>query len=1306
MASFIANFQSPRELDELEWFYQNGGFSNLGTLINSSKGVPLGEWSVPRWAKVGDRVFFMCGASSVAHMRHVCKQARARGDGQLLAFAERERELYLRHAGSILAMGRVATEPYVDPDAGPHALKWAPIRDFVYFNRPITSDVWKAFVKVSRTGSVTRLDEGQAAQIEELAYGENPQVVRYEHRNAPVDSPNPYAVITRFAGTLVQDPGVIERIDPPDPDDEPVFRYQMSDTVRDFDRAFFDSGLIDRDYEGTLEKAAVWTQDTDIASLDVSAMDAPILLAVLTACVCDNFLSEGSLFDTAASGLIDRCLFRLAEIDGSHAGPLPARQDSSEVGVQRRLPIAIIGLSHHARRLLQRLGIKYVDELQSLDTESLRDIGVADSLLDELLPYLVGDGVSSPRKVPETKNVPDGAVSKNDSCAMRFRHVRLDALIDREEAGTTSRDPNSNPISRVAAALMRDENRDIAVHAPDRRQLLNLAHETLRLFEDLVGLYRSVEGHLSLPVSDLATSEELSEVLTKHGIVTIGDLCFRGQEGLLKLPGLEAESVRDINGALRSMDGRLGFVFEGAAGDTGVIAVWHAAASLRDEDLSEVRLLILDSSDIAAISPLAACAFVCDKMGDTGTLQRTITDSLVASRLADNPWGLTDAELLEAVSSVDEGIGVGAIRESLTRLRANGEAREGEGLWTACLAEAEDVLGAFPSDDWTAQAMLELIGGKSPSAVCESFCVTGDGLSSSISRFLSSGHLSDTRLGFYSHLLKCYEVDEAEARWGLGMRLRDWDAFCRLRAACPRDAGAVRQTRELLKDKAIPLRVRLDLERQIYRNHVKIGGEYVAATSLEVALRVLKLNTGDCEVTEGELMGLCRNVLSGIGRIDLYPKWRDIAAVREQRCVLGGEGPYLRYYDFDEHDVGELVKSLDLADLEGKEVSCRLFFSTHADLLAEYDVWNAHELHGILETYAKDADRSGEEIPFTMGDGTLVSIGNADRYQQVVQLARELSPVKVTVFTRAYEEVYGIEPQETISSHLPLIGAFISGGVVELGLGVLTGEQRIRMSELLVEDLYALRSIERVFLREFPDGDVGALNSRSIATIGFKTIGVFALRNKWKTPESYFTSLLRESLFFDANTLPAEIAGSDIFRAFMGKALRRRMALPYGDGSMICAAGLSELGLSDKNLLDFATEAAKFCQSRGLSYCTAQSLRREGFEHEVLEFEFDDDLYNAVLCSEGTRFSTLRCNHKQIACLDDAHVSIAAVVDSLVEEGESLEVEELVERVDEALGVGVTRQHVLSAPSKSNLYYCSIANMIYKDKETFVREAL
>ena len=90
----------------------------------------------------------------------------------------------------------------------------------------------------------------------------------------------------------------------------------------------------------------------------------------------------------------------------------------------------------------------------------------------------------------------------------------------------------------------------------------------------------------------------------------------------------------------------------------------------------------------------------------------------------------------------------------------------------------------------------------------------------------------------------------------------------------------------------------------------------------------------------------------------------------------------------------------------------------------------------------------------------------------------------------------------------------------------------------------------------------------------------------------------------------------------------------------------------------------------------------EGFEHEV--FEFEGDLYNVVLCSEGTRFSTLRCNHKQIACLDGA----------------------IAERVDEVFGVGVTSQHVLSAPNKSNLYYCSIANMIYKEKETFVREVL
>jgi hypothetical protein len=71
VSSFIANFQSPFDLDDLEWYYQRGVPTNLDRVLDASQGVPLGLWSVPKWARPGDRAFFMCATTAKSHMAHV-----------------------------------------------------------------------------------------------------------------------------------------------------------------------------------------------------------------------------------------------------------------------------------------------------------------------------------------------------------------------------------------------------------------------------------------------------------------------------------------------------------------------------------------------------------------------------------------------------------------------------------------------------------------------------------------------------------------------------------------------------------------------------------------------------------------------------------------------------------------------------------------------------------------------------------------------------------------------------------------------------------------------------------------------------------------------------------------------------------------------------------------------------------------------------------------------------------------------------------------------------------------------------------
>jgi hypothetical protein len=101
-----------------------------------------------------------------------------------------------------------------------------------------------------------------------------------------------------------------------------------------------------------------------------------------------------------------------------------------------------------------------------------------------------------------------------------------------------------------------------------------------------------------------------------------------------------------------------------------------------------------------------------------------------------------------------------------------------------------------------------------------------------------------------------------------------------------------------------------------------------------------------------------------------------------------------------------------------------------------------------------------------------------------------------------------------------------------------------------------------------------------------------------------------------------------------------------------------------------------------------------------------DEFYTTVLCSADTRFTSLRCGGGKIACIDNPGATVAAMIASNVGVGESVFVDELVERIRMSLGIEIRRDKVLAAPTRTDLYYSAITDMIYKDKDTFIREVV
>lgn len=165
MNVYILNFQAQKELDILICDRESGFETNLDCLLNTESTV---EWSVKKNITVGDIVLFMCAVTSFQRMGSLRKEAERYNNTDLLAYVNQKRGLFKKHAGTVLAMGVVQAEPFLDP----LDYRWyAEIGDIRFFETTIHHDEFKDFIKVSRFESVTKLTDEQWMQFQDLMNG-------------------------------------------------------------------------------------------------------------------------------------------------------------------------------------------------------------------------------------------------------------------------------------------------------------------------------------------------------------------------------------------------------------------------------------------------------------------------------------------------------------------------------------------------------------------------------------------------------------------------------------------------------------------------------------------------------------------------------------------------------------------------------------------------------------------------------------------------------------------------------------------------------------------------------------------------------------------------------------------------------------------------------------------------------------------------------------------------------------------------------------------------------------------------------
>lgn len=174
--AYINNISFPSNLEELSNRINEFGTMDMEDVLASNPR----EWSVPKYAKAGELVFFMHTKTANAKIsavkrEYINSQDRDENLGKVLLKAK---EIYKKCGGKIFAVGFISEDPdcYDPPlDYEVHfkSKYFANITNTFVLNNPIDISEFRDFIKVSQFGSITVLDNKKFQKLRELILSKN-----------------------------------------------------------------------------------------------------------------------------------------------------------------------------------------------------------------------------------------------------------------------------------------------------------------------------------------------------------------------------------------------------------------------------------------------------------------------------------------------------------------------------------------------------------------------------------------------------------------------------------------------------------------------------------------------------------------------------------------------------------------------------------------------------------------------------------------------------------------------------------------------------------------------------------------------------------------------------------------------------------------------------------------------------------------------------------------------------------------------------------------------------------------------------
>lgn len=508
---------------------------------------------------------------------------------------------------------------------------------------------------------------------------------------------------------------------------------------------------------------------------------------------------------------------------------------------------------------------------------------------------------------------------------------------------------------------------------------------------------------------------------------------------------------------------------------------------------------------------------------------------------------------------------------------------------------------------------------------------------------------------------------------------------------------------KILEDKQIPILFKRACEKAIFRNYAKIGKEYVPCTREDISnyiLRTFSIN----EITFGEFRELYFSTLEDIGKendpnLCLMDRGYE-NKLAASKNTLWKYGKKFRYYNIDLFDFTELFNTLNLYQYNNVEYSTQKLFKLHTELMKNYDIQDEYELHNLLKKICKK-----ENYP-TLKFKRMPNIefGTADRDNQVMELLETLAPISNDDFAKEYENEYGVAKNTVLANYMTSFDKYFYNGIYKIDFPILSNSIVQRLKQLLINDFYMLENVRAIYKKEFPYLDKNLLNPFSLKSIGFRVYSNYAIKDNYNSATEYFNYLLTKDDITCTDNLPTEIKNLVCYTAQLYKLKADYEIIEFSPNNYIHFNKLKKFGITKDMLKCYCRDVLKFVgESR---YFTLNSLRKDGFLHELDDLGFDEWFYTSILVEDKNNLSYQRIGGNKVMLKGKFNVLLEEFIEYIVYNQDTLymDIYELSSFLKSYYNVSISPGKLVENIRNSSMFYDAISEKVYADYDIYYEE--